>query len=634
MRSAKIVAVAVLVAIVILLLPGRWFLKIPLLRLDSGSSRQSAEQDPLPGSQVATVYVTLSPECPISRGYVPTLNRLYEQFREWNVPLVGLIPAVPAADTDVDQFRADFAIRFPLTIDRTGRLCDQLRMTHMPQAVLVTGNGNILYSGRIDDRYVRIAAAPREVREHSLQNAVMRFHAGQLRTPVITEAVGCVMESRPQPLSGSSEVTYTQHVAPIVHARCVSCHREGELAPFSLTTWQEVAHHAAQIREVVTSGLMPPWRPSAGVGEFANDCRLSAAQVRTITRWIDQGVPQGPSTAEPPLPEFADGWQMGPPDLELIMPEGFTVPADGPDLYQHFVIPTGLDRGRLIRGFEFRPGAPEVVHHAFLYYDTTGQGRELDAADPGLGYSRVGSPGFAVSGSLGGWGPGGLPSLLPEGTGRPLPAASDLVLQVHYHPCGREVVDQSRIGLYYAADWAQRYVTSIMVADVDLAIPAGANSHQHAAQWRLPVDTVVIDITPHMHVLGKSMQARAVLPNGDVLPLIEIKDWDFYWQDTYVFAEPVELPAGTVLQLDCVFDNSDGNPRNPNSPPRDVFWGDYSDDEMAIIYLQATTHTLDDYKTLNAASADYFEAEYDRYLQQQAARLDAAAADVEPPVPR
>ena len=130
------------------------------------------------------------------------------------------------------------------------------------------------------------------------------------------------------------------------------------------------------------------------------------------------------------------------------------------------------------------------------------------------------------------------------------------------------------------------------------------------------------------------MQARAVLPDGEVRPLIEIRDWDFYWQDTYVFAEPLELPAGTILQLDCVFDNSDGNPRNPNSPPRDVHWGDFSDDEMAIIYLQATTHNLDDYKTLNAASADYFEAEYDRFLQQQAARRNAAAADVEPPVPR
>lgn len=617
MRSAKIVATALLVAVGITLLPNELFRGIPLLRLSSVDPPQPAPAEH--GVVSGTVYVTLSPECPISRGYLPTLNRLHEDCLGSPVSVVGLIPSVPAADIDIDAFRREFGIVFPLAVDRRGRLCEQLQVTHMPEAVLVDHRGQVRYRGRIDDRYVRVAAAPRDIREHSLANAVERFRSGHLSAVVETQPVGCLIEAPPA-ADASTTVTFTEHVAPILYSHCTRCHRAGELAPFPLQTYDQAVSHAAQIREMVTQRLMPPWRPTQGIGEFRNDCRLADADIRTLQHWVDLGMPPGPAAALPAAPQFATGWQMGPPDVELLMPESFTVPADGPDLYQHFVIPTGLTEGRLIRGFEFRPGAAEVVHHAFLYYDTTGEGRRLDAAEPGPGYSRVGSPGFAVSGSLGGWGPGGLPSQLPEGSGRPLPAGSDLVLQVHYHPCGRPVVDQSRIGLYFAADWSRQYVTSVMVANVDLAIPAGADHHKHSAEWRLPVDTVVMDITPHMHVLGRSVRARAVLPSGDILPLIEIQDWDFYWQDSYTFTHPLELPAGTVLQLECVFDNSAGNPRNPHSPPQDVYWGDFSDDEMAIMYLQATTHTLDDYHTLNREAQAYFEAEYARYEQQREQR--------------
>lgn len=630
MRSPIILCSALIVAVGITLLPNRLFRGMPLLKLDRVSVSTTKKNAATGGTTAAggTVYVTLSPECPISRGYIPTLNRLHEEWLGNGVDLIGVIPEVPAATTDVDEFRTDFRIAFPLAVDRRGRLCQQLEMTHMPEAVLVNRAGTVLYRGRIDDRYVRIADAPRKIREHSLENAVGRFRGGHMTQKIVTQAIGCRIESPVTTTAGqssgptfSSGPTYSTDVAGIVYSRCLRCHREGEAAPFAMASYEDVVSHAAQIREVVTQRVMPPWQPSARVGAFRNDCRLSDTEIRTIVEWIDSGLAEGDSDLAPTPPEFASGWQMGTPDVELLMPQPFSIPADGPDLYQHFVIPTGITRNRLIRGFEFRPGASEVVHHAFLFYDTTGEGRRLDAEDPGPGYSRVGSPGFAVSGSLGGWGPGGLPNELPIGMGRPLPANSDLVLQVHYHPCGKRVVDQSRIGLYFAEDWAQRYVTTVMVADVDLEIPAGAAEHHHYSEWRLPVDTIVLDVSPHMHVLGKSVRVDATLPSGDVLPLVEIKNWNFYWQDNYVFQQPLELPAGTLLRLQCVFDNSEANPLNPNSPPQDVFWGDFSDDEMAIAYLQATTRTLDDYKLLNSRSQEYFDREFDRYQRQKSQRI-------------
>ena len=302
------------------------------------------------------------------------------------------------------------------------------------------------------------------------------------------------------------------------------------------------------------------------------------------------------------------------------MPEPFDVPADGPDLYQHFIIPTGLTENRLVSAFEFRPGCPEVTHHAFAYFDTTGMGRKLDALDPQPGYSRVGSPGFAVSGSLGGWGPGGTPRELPIGMGRPLPKNADLVVQIHYHPSGRKVQDQSRIGLYFAEPWAERLVTQIMVSNVDLEIPANEARHIHKAQWTVPVDTIVLDITPHMHTLGKAIQAIAYLPDGSSTHLIRIEDWDFYWQDGYTFKHPIELPAGTRIELDCLFDNSEHNPLNPNSPPKTVYWGDFSDDEMGICYLQATTTTMKDFHTLNRLAQEDFQGQWDRFQMQKETR--------------
>ena len=161
-----------------------------------------------------------------------------------------------------------------------------------------------------------------------------------------------------------------------------------------------------------------------------------------------------------------------------------------------------------------------------------------------------------------------------------------------------------------------------MVADVDLEIPANAAEHHHPAEWTLPVDTWLIDVTPHMHNLGRRLQARAVKPDGTIVPLIRIDDWDFYWQDTYVFEQPILLPAGTVLKLDCWFDNSEENLRNPNQPPATVRWGDFSDDEMSICYFRATTNSLPDYVTLNEKSGAYFQAMWERYQAQKGQRTN------------
>ncbi|MEQ9411284.1 MAG: redoxin family protein [Fuerstiella sp.] len=598
---------------------------LPTLTIESGSSAFVTAEGQIVGTgRVATAYVTLSPHCPISNACVPALNRLSEEFGARGIDFIGLVPGVAATAEDVESFADSFELRFPVLHDAGHRLCQQLNATHTPQVIVLDATGRRIYSGRIDDQFSRIAGGRRIARDETLKKALGQFLDGRLPTESQTIPVGCVIEDIPDALPHFDRqdlgIIYTRDIAPILLTHCARCHRPGEAAPFSLLSYSDTVRHAKQIRAVVEQRLMPPWKPVADFGRFKNNHRLTDAQIAKISAWVASGSPEGRSEYLPDLPEFADGWQLGPPDVELFMPEPFEVPADGPDIYQHFIIPTGLTSNQLIRAFEFRPGAPEVVHHAFAYFDTTGQGRELDAADPAPGYGRVGSPGFAVSGSLGGWGPGGLPRELPPDIGRPLPANADLVVQVHYHPTGRSVKDRSRIGLYFADPTAQRFATEILVADVNLHIPANAKSHHHHAEWVLPVNTWLLDATPHMHTLGKKIQAIAYRPDGTSEPLIRIDDWDFYWQDSYTFEQPVSLPAGTRIELDCWFDNSEDNPLNPHDPPQAVYWGDFSDDEMAICYFQATTFDYDDYVTLNRATSEYFQQMYEAYQAAKAAR--------------
>ncbi len=583
------------------------------------------------GVEQATVYVVLSPDCPISNAMVPELKRLAERHANHGIQFWGILPGELCDAAQAASFQGTFNFNFPMIIDHDGRLIDRLKATHTPQAI-VQVNGRTIYSGRINDRFVDIGKAKREARQNDLADVLTAVSEHSEISVPSTEPIGCPIPRRrikgdsslQLSESARNSLTFNRHIAPIIFEHCSQCHRPCEAAPFTLLSYDDVRKHSAQILIALERGLMPPWKAEEGFGSFANVHRLSDEQLRRLREWIESDQVEGDPEELPLTPLFPEGWQLGRPDLELMMPEPFSVLADGPDIYQHFVIPTGLTSDRLISAVEFRPGAPEVVHHSIIYFDTTGRGRELDAEDPQPGYSRIGSPGFAVSGSLGGWGPGGQPRRLPEGMGRLLQKHSDLVVQIHYHPAGRAMTDRSRIGLYFAPESAKHLVTEIMVANVDLNIPAGESRFHHHAEYQVPVDTILFDATPHMHVLGKEIKAVAHRPDGTTEPLIWIRNWDFYWQTNYVYTKPVRLPAGTRIELDCWFDNSDKNPLNPSDPPQAVFWGDYSTDEMAICYFQATTDTWDDYVELNKHSTDYFAKLWNRYQQTRANDHDDA----------
>lgn len=396
----------------------------------------------------------------------------------------------------------------------------------------------------------------------------------------------------------STAPTFCKDVAPILYKHCVSCHRPGEVGPFSLIEYKEAAKRAEFLAEIVHSQKMPPWKPEAGYGAFRDELRMSEGEKATIAAWAKNGAPEGNKKDLPKPPVFETGWALGKPDLVIEMPKPFKVAAGGQDIYQCFVIPLPLDQDQSIIAVDFLPGNRRVVHHAILFLDSNGQARRK--ADPEtMSYRSFGGPGILPTGSMGAWAPGARPVKLPEGTGRFLKKGSDLVLQVHYHPSGREETDQSKVGIYFAKTPTKHYVGAVALRSRSIAIPPGKADYTITTQSvPLPVPVEALGIFPHMHYLGKEMKVDAVLPDGKEVPLLWIKDWDFNWQGAYAYKDPVRLPKGTVLKLKAVYDNSESNPRNPSSPPKRVKWGEQTTDEMCLCGVQVITETADEMRKI------------------------------------
>jgi len=376
--------------------------------------------------------------------------------------------------------------------------------------------------------------------------------------------------------------TYNKDIAPILNENCVICHRPGEVAPFSLLTYADSAKRAKLIATVTEKRYMPPWKAEHGYGEFANERRLTDAQIATIQAWAEAGAPEGNAQDKPKPPLFAEGWLGGKPDKVLTMPKKFAVAADGPDQFECFVMPMGLDSDAFVSGLEFRPDNRRVVHHALVFLDPTHAARKLAASDGS--YPCFGGPQFQGA-LIGGWAPGSVPLANAEPGSRPIPKGSDIVIQIHYHPSGKPEMDQSSIGIRLAdhAGTQGRVAVFVITRRIDIA-PNDAHYVVKTA-LEIPRDVELTGIAPHAHYLCKDMKVTAHLPNGTDRPLIWIKDWDFNWQGSYRYVNPVSLPKGTRVELEYTYDNSEANPRNPAHPPVRVRWGEQTTNEMAVAFL-------------------------------------------------
>jgi peroxiredoxin len=577
----------------------------------------------------ATVLVFYSTECPISNSYSPTLKSLVESFPGEKVKWVGVCVDPDLSDADVKTHSKDFSLTFPIARDKQGSLVRKLGAKATPEAFVLDADSRVRYHGRIDDQFAARRKRNVNPTEHDLKDALTALLSGkEVKVPFVA-AVGCPMPE----VQSAAKPTYCKDVAPIIQKNCQECHRPGQVGPFPLETYDQARKRASDIAAVVDDRLMPPWKASPHVGPKFRDARaLSEEEVATLVAWADSDAPEGNPADLPVPPKFPDEWELGTPDLILDTGADFLVPATSEDIYRCFVVPSGLTEDKYVSAVEFRAGNRSVVHHILAFVDVSGKARERDNADPGPGYSCFGGPGDPIHGGLGGWAPGNRPAYLPDGVGRSLPAKSDVIIQVHYHPRGKAETDRSKIGIHFAKKPVKQTLHWSVVINPELVLPPGQSNIEVKAAWEVPVDIIAHNVSPHMHLLGHDMQISVKFPDGKVQDLIRIDDWDFNWQYTYNFEKPIDIPKGSLVYLVSHFDNSTANPRNPNHPPKEVKWGEATTDEMCIGFLGVTKKgqdltrpgEKDDYLDILRKQHEEAREKYEKMRREAKAKDDKA----------
>jgi len=387
-----------------------------------------------------------------------------------------------------------------------------------------------------------------------------------------------------------SAPTYSGSIAHLINDKCTPCHYNGGPGPFPLTSYQNVRKHARQIGDVTRSRYMPPWLPAEQSPAFADDLRLTDAQIETISAWIDAGMPEGDQSEPAATSKSPSGWRLGAPDLILRAQKALKVPAGGSDVFWNFILSPQLTRGRYVRAVDIRPTNPTIVHHANIIIDRTGSLRMRESSPgagfPGMDVTVLRNP-LDLDGHFLFWKPGSIPWSEPDGLSWRLDPGNDLILNVHLQPSGKVEWEQPAVALYFTDKPPTRFPYLLQLEhDGALDIPSGARDFVVSDSLRLPVDTEVLAIYPHAHYLGTLLEAWADLPGGQHVSLIRIPAWDPNFQAVYRYRDPVRLPAGTVVHMRYHYDNSRANELNPNDPPKRVRGGNLATDEMAHLWLE------------------------------------------------
>lgn len=370
--------------------------------------------------------------------------------------------------------------------------------------------------------------------------------------------------------------TFTKDVAPILYKNCASCHRPNDIAPMSLLTYENARPWAKAIREQVATRQMPPWHATQPHGTFLNDRRLSDADRDTLIRWVDGGAPKGDPKDLPPVPKFAEGWEIGTPDVVLSMAKDFDVPTSGTVAYQYFEVPTNFTEDKWVQAIEVRPGTRSVVHHVLVFC------RESGAKPRPMGYvsvvPKMGRHGQTAA-LVGTTAPGTNAMIFQPGTALLVKAGAVLLFQIHYTTNGQAEKDRSSVGMTFAKQPPQLEIRTSAFINPMFVIPAGANNHEVDSAIEFEQDAHIWGLVPHTHLRGKSWEYRVIYPDGRSEVVLSVPKYDFNWQTYYLFAKPLAVPKGTRLEATAHYDNSTANAYNPD-PTMAVRWGDQTWEEM------------------------------------------------------
>jgi peroxiredoxin len=509
--------------------------------------------------------------CPIARKNSAKFKTLKRQFESQAVQFWMINAYADEDQKAINKERSELGLHhLTYLLDANQAVALALDVERTAEVVVIdTQTRNVIYQGAIDDQFAEGAERP-EPTEHYLADALKQFLAGEPVTKARTPARGCrIAYAKVSP--GSEGPDYVTQVGPLLRQHCVECHRTGGVAPWSMTNHRRVANYADMLEEVLLTRRMPPWDPHPDYGQFLDARRLTRQEIQTLLLWAKSGAPRGtgPDPLEQPLPELPS-WRLGTPDVILSLPEPQKVAAVGVEPYRYIALPNPFTNDVWLAGTDVKPGNRKVVHHVILYAKWPG------GPDTGDGRGAI----FA------GWAPGASTWKYPSGVAKRLPAKAKLTAQLHYTTCGSEQIDQSEIALYLANGPQEHSVETRFAAEWNLDIPAGAEDARHVATYAFVKPATVYSLIPHMHVRGKWMRYELLSPDGQRETLLLVPRYDFNWQLSYHLKQPRHIPAGSWLMVTASFDNSKGNPANPD-PKKTVFFGEQSWEEMFIGWFEA-----------------------------------------------
>lgn len=517
----------------------------------------------------ATVVAFLGTECPLAKSYGPRLAELASKYQSQGVAFIGIDPNSQDSLAEISAYARTSGIEFPILKDLNNKVADAIGATRTPEVFVIDKNHKVRYSGRIDDRF-GVGYARNKVDNDYVALALDAVLANKSVKTEHVDAAGCLI-GRVHEADPKAEVTYSKQVARIFQDHCVSCHRPGEIGPFAMNDYSEVAGWADMIAEVVRERRMPPWHADPKFGHFRNDISLSDADKETILKWVAAGAPEGNPADLPEPRQYAQGWTLPrEPDMIVdIQAEPYAVPADGVVEYQYFTVDPKFTEDKWVQASQIIPGSAPVVHHVLCFVQAPGRDRgSFD--ENGLGFLAAYVPGFRAT-------------PFPDGMAKHVPAGSKLVFQMHYTPVGKEEADLSKIGFIFAKpEELTHMVQTVSTGNRGINIPPHADDYVREGTmtpYKHPL--TVLSYSPHMHVRGKAFSYEAIYPDGKREMLLDIPRYDFNWQTNYELSEAKTLPPGTRVHCVAHWDNSDNNLANPDPSAR-VTWGDQTFEEMMI----------------------------------------------------
>ena len=517
------------------------------------------------GDASAIVLVTQVDGCPVSRNIGPALKALQAQYAAKGVEFMMLNSSPTDTREEINAEAKSFGYDMPILLDHNQLVGEQLGVTRTAEVFVIDPKTwKIVYRGPVDDRvtYERQKASA----EHTwAKDALDSLLNGKPVEVVSQPAVGCLIDFPNRSRASAASISYVHDVAPILEAKCISCHQAGGIGPMQLTSYEKVKAFSPMIREVIRTQRMPPWRADPTVGHFEDDKSLSADQIKTLVHWVEAGSPRG--TGTDPLAiarHVAPEWPLGKPDLVLNIP-AYSIPATG-------VVDPGTE-GRWLRASTVKVDNRAAVHHILTGYMT-------DVPKPGepVYENRWGA-------SVGGYAVGSESTIAPKDVGTYLPAGGAIGFQNHYTPFGKPVVEKSQIALYFYDKKPKLMMRGAQIANPNITIPANDPHHKESAYLVFPTDALLYSAFPHAHYRGIESQLTIRYPDGTEKLLLALPKYDFNWQRDYTFAEPIKVPAGSWLIATTWYDNSKRNPANPD-PNRVVPWGEQSFDEMLYTALR------------------------------------------------